>query len=339
MGKWSKNSVLTFILVVVLLVAVGCNNQSNDAEQKQSSGEESSAKEEITEIVIGVSPAGGSWYALGGAMADIISRNVPNVRVSLFQGGGESNVIAVQEGKIDLGITQAYSAYKAYHGGEGKFSEPHTNVNGFAKLYEGPLHFVVHKKSGIKSIEDLKGKKITSGMASFTSVAQVKDVLDVYGLSFDDLEKIEYVGLSDGASLFKDGHVDAFVPGSPVPFSLVAEIASTKEIDILSLAQPKIAELKDKNPTFSEYVIPAGSYRGVEQDVLSVQGSTILIIRGDFPEDLAYDIVKALLQEKDTLVKVHNTMKNFDVNYAPNDLGVPTHPGALKYYQEQGVVK
>jgi hypothetical protein len=297
------------------------------------------AKPQITEIVIGVSPAGGSWYALGGAMADIISRKVPNVKVSLFQGGGESNVIAVQQGTIDIGITQAYSAYNAYQGIGERIDKPFTNVSGFANLYEGPLHFVVHRDSGIQSIADLKGKRISSGLASFTSIAQVKDVLKVYGMSLDQLSKVEYVGLSDGASLFKDRHIDAFIPGSPVPFSLISEIASTQAIRILSLEPDKIEDLRKLNPSFSTSIIPAGTYKGVDSDVRSIQGSTILIIRTDFPEDLAYEITKALLEEKDTLVRVHNTMKDFDISTAPNALGVPTHPGALRYYREKGAVK
>lgn len=283
-------------------------------------------------------PAGGSWIPLGGAIAELIQKNIPGTTVSVSPGGGIANVVGVEEGKADIGFGNSSSSVDGV-AGRSPFKAPTKNVMQLANLYPQYFQMVVLEESGIKSPADLKGKGICPGPKGHTGELLAQQVLQIYGLSYKDMSKVNHVSYSDAVSLMKDGHAQGYLLGTTIPASSILDLATTKKIRLLSLPEDKIKELQKMNAGYLRRVIPAGTYPGVNYDVIGVGYFTHLVISAKLPEALVYKITKVLSENVERLGDVVKDMKGVTVKDLALDIGVPFHPGALKYYKEKAVAK
>jgi TRAP transporter TAXI family solute receptor len=282
-------------------------------------------------------PMGGSWIPLGGAIAELIQKNIPGTTVSASPGGGMANVVGVQEGKADIGFGNSSSSVDGV-AGRAPFKGPTKNVMQLANLYPQFFQMVVLEESGIKSVNDLKGKGICPGPKGHTGELLAQQVLQIYGLSYKDM-KVNHVSYADAVSLMKDGHAQGYLLGTTIPASSIMDLASTKKIKLLSLPEDKIKDLQKINAGYLKRVIPSGTYTGVNYDTITVGYFTHLVISAKLPEPLVYKITKVLSENVDRLGDVVKDMKGVTVKDLALDIGVPFHPGALKYYKEKGVIK
>jgi hypothetical protein len=283
-------------------------------------------------------PMGGSWVPLGGAIAELIQKNIPGTTVSVSPGGGMANVVGVQEGKADIGFGNSSSSVDGVAGRE-PFKAPTKNVMQLANLYPQYFQMVVLEDSGIKSVADLKGKGICPGPKGHTGELLAQQVLQIYGLSYKDMTKVNHVSYSDAVSLMKDGHAQGYLLGTTIPASSILDLATTKKIRLLSLPEDKIKELQRMNVGYLKRLIPSGTYPGVNYDTITVGYFTHLVISAKLPEPLVYQITKILSENVERLADVVKDMKGVTVKDLALDIGVPFHPGALKYYKEKGAVK
>jgi uncharacterized protein len=284
--------------------------------------------------------AGGTWYPMGGAIADIIQNSIKDVNMAVMQGTGDANIIGVNNGMYTLGITFSFANSDAYNG-LAQFKQPMTNIAGMAALYPSPLQIVVRADSNIHSIADLKGKRIAPGLKGTSGEVLMRDILKVHGLSYADMAKVEHLAYADAAMQMKDGHIDSFMPFTTVPAPVIQEMAVSVSggVRILSLSPEKFAELKKINAGYSEYVIKGDVYKGHTTDALSVGSNNVVICQKDLSEDLVYQMTKALVDNKDRFIEIHKVVQDWTPAYAAQDIGVPLHPGALKLYKEIGVIK
>jgi hypothetical protein len=283
-------------------------------------------------------PMGGSWYPLGGAIAELIQKNIPGTMVTVAPGGGMANVVGVEGGKADLGFGNSPTSADAVFG-KAPFKAKAKNVRQLANLYPQYYQMFVLEESGIKTVADLKGKTICPGPKGHTGELVSRQILEVYGLSYNDMAKVQHVSYTDSISLIKDGHAHAWLPGTTIPASAGLDLASTKKIRLLALPDDKIKAMQKFNVGYLKRIIPKGTYPGVDYDVATIGYFTHMIVSAKLPDAVVYQITKVIAENLDRLTQVVSAMKGVTVEDLALDIGVPFHPGALKYYKEKGVMK
>jgi len=282
-------------------------------------------------------PMGGSWYPLGGAIAEALQKEIPGITVSVMPGGGVANVEAVEFGKCELGFSNSSSAVDGLNGRD-PFKKKMENMRQLANLYAQYFQMVVVDTSKIKSPADLKGKIIATTQRGHTGTILTEQVLQVYGMSFKDMAKVHFVGYSDAVALMKDGHADIYTPGTTIPASSIIDLAADRKIRLLGLPDDKIAALQKINAGYIKRIIPKGTYPGVDYDVVAASYFAHLVVSAKLPDDLVYKITKTFSKNLPRFADVVKDMKGVTPKDLALDIGVPFHPGALKYYKEAGVM-
>ena len=282
-------------------------------------------------------PMGGSWYPLGGAIADAIQKEIPGVTFAVSPGGGVGNVEAIEFGKCDIGFSNSSSGVDGVYG-RPPFKQKITNMRQLANLYPQYFQIVVLEDGGIKSVADLKGKSIAPGPKGQTGEFAARQVLEIYGLSYKDMSKVHHVGYSDTVSLMKDGHCDGWLLCTTTPASTIMDLASTRKIRLISLPEDKIKAMQKLNAGYIKRVIPKGTYVGVDYDVQGFGFFTHLIISAKLPDDLVYKITKTMVKNLPRYGDVVKDMKGVTPKDLAMDIGIPFHPGALKYFKEIGAL-
>ncbi|MBI2563188.1 MAG: TAXI family TRAP transporter solute-binding subunit [candidate division NC10 bacterium] len=283
-------------------------------------------------------PQGGSWYPLGGAIAEILKKEVPGTTASVLPGAGIINIQGVETGRAEIGFGNSVSTVDAIAGRE-PFKAPAKNVRQLGTLYMQYFQAVVLEDSGIKSVADFKGKSIAVQPRGNTGEQMTRELLQVYGLSYKDMAKVSHVSYNDAVALMKDGHAQVFTLITTVPAAAILDLASSRKIRLLSVPDDKFKELQKINSGYSRREISKGIYPGVAHEVHQFGTYTHLMIRADLPDDLVYGITKALAKNADSLGAVVKDVKGLTVKEMAFDVGVPYHPGALKFYKEAGALK
>ena len=280
-------------------------------------------------------PQGGSWYPLGGAIANIADKS--GLKVQVLPGAGIANVRAVDSGKADLGFANSISTVDGV-AGRAPFTEKATNVCNVATLYPQYLQIVVNADSGIQSVADAKGKPIAVQPKGNTAEFITQQLLEVYGLSYSDMGRVSHVSYTDAVSLMKDNNAQLFTLGTTVPASAVMDLASARDIRLLSVPQDRFEKLRSLNPGYTKLTIPAGSYPKQDKDVEAVGYATHVIARCDLDADVVYKVLDGMMNNKADLVAIAKAMGSTTPQQMAEDIGVPMHPGAAKFYKEKGVL-
>lgn len=296
-----------------------------------------SSEASAVDLKLMTGPQGGSWYPLGGALAELIGKTLPDVNISVLPGGGITNIKAVEEGKVQISLSNLVSAIDAIEGRE-PFNKKAEKIRHLIALYPQYFQVVVLEDLGIQTPGDLKGKAIAPGVKGFTGEQMARHFLQVHGLSYQDMSKVLHISFTDAISLMKDGHIQAFMPVTALPASSVIDLATARKIRLLGLTEDKLAELSAINSGYVKRIIPKGTYQGVDYDVMTFGTFTHLIVSADLPEDLVYQMTKVLVENITTLGTVVKDIQGATPEDAAMDPGgVPYHSGALKYFKEIGV--
>jgi len=287
-------------------------------------------------------PEGGSWYPLGSAMMSIIEREL-GISCSNGPGGGVGNAKAVNRGEADIGWCYTDTTYDAYNG-TGPFDKKLENVRHLLSLYPGIFQIVVPKKSDIKTIYDLKDKRIVPGKVGFSGTIIAENVLKAHGLTFDSIKKnggmVSYVGYADSAALMKDGHNDCYMAVTSCPQSTIIDLNFQPGVRFLPVEGEGLKKTLEFAPGLMATVIPKTAYEGLEADVPAVGTVTNLIISKNVPDETAYKIVETLYAHWPELAAVQK--KAIEESRPENALlgnNIPVHPGALRYYKDKGIAK
>jgi TRAP transporter TAXI family solute receptor len=283
-------------------------------------------------------PMGGSWYPLGGAISDSFQKDIPGLTLAVMPGGGVGNVEGVQYGKCDLGFSNSSSGVDGVYG-RPPFKNKMTNMRQLANLYPQYFQMPVLANLGIKSVAGLKGKVISPGPKGHTGEFAARQVLKIYGLTYKDMKKVHHVGYNDTVALMKDGHCDAWLLCTTIPAASIMDLASTRKIRLLALPDDKVAAMRKLNAGYVRKVIPKGTYQGVDYDVQTVGWYTHLIVSAKLPEDLVYKMTQSLAKNLPRYGSIVKAMKGLKPTDLAEDIGIPFHPGALKYYKEIGAIK
>jgi TRAP transporter TAXI family solute receptor len=280
-------------------------------------------------------PQGGSWYPLGGAIANIADK--AGLKVQVLPGAGIANVKAVEGGKADMGFGNSISTVDGV-AGRAPFDAPAKNVCNVATLYPQYFQVVANADSGINSMADLKGKSIAVQPKGNTAEFISQQALQVYGLKYDDMGRVSYVSYTDAVSLMKDNNAQLFTLGTTVPASSIMDLASARDIKLIGIPDDKFQAIRKLNPGYTKLVIPAGSYPKQSQDVQTIGYATHLIARCDLDADVVYKVLKGMVANKADLAAIAKAMAGTTPKMMAEDIGVPLHAGARRFYQEVGAI-
>ena len=277
----------------------------------------------------------GTYYAFGSVIAQHATNNA-GVNLNAVAGNGsQANVQELQDGISDLAFCQSDVEAYAYEG-TNLFAETGA-VDCFstvACLYDEQVQIVTCDET-IKTVEDLKGKNVSIGAAGSGVYFNAIDILGAYGLSESDINPT-YQSFADSADALRDGKIDAAFVVAGVPTPAIVELANSKDIYLISLDQEHVDKLKEISPAYTEVTIPAGSYSSQKEEVLTVGMKATIIANTQVTEEQAYTIVKTIFEGKDDLAAAHAKGAELDLEYA-SVCGIPYHPGAAKYFEEQGI--
>ncbi|WP_420392323.1 TAXI family TRAP transporter solute-binding subunit [Acuticoccus sp.] len=292
------------------------------------------AQDGPSNISIVTGNAGGSFYPVGVAMAKILSDE--GISASAEPGGGNSNVMAVSQGQADIGFTFGPTVTMAT-AGEDPFPTKFGGVVALASLYPNYTQVAVTTESGVTDIADLKGKPFATQGQSAGSSTFFRMLLEANGLTEDDLDIVVRGGPTQGANAVRDRTAVGFQATTGFPNASFSEAFISVPMRILPVSDEAAAALVEANPSFSRAVLPAGTYHGQDEDAPTVSVDTILIVNADMPEEHAYQIVKTLAENAAALERSTNVVSGFDAARMADISGITVHPGAARYYREQGL--
>jgi len=281
-------------------------------------------------------PQGGAWYPLGGSIQNMAADSM-GANIIVMPGGGVANIQGVQNGDADLAFGNSISTVDAINGRE-PFEGEADNVCNMATLYPQFFQMVAPVDSGITSVQDFKGKRLVTQPVGNTAEQVIRMVLDVNGLSYDDMSGVDYVSYSDGVSLVQDNNADIFTLGTTVPSSAIMDLANSRNVLVVPLTEETMDEMIERNPGFAALTIPADSYPGQSEDVLAAGYATHLVARCDLDADLVYGIVEQIWENRDELISIASAMRNMTIEEMARDNGVPMHEGARRFYEENGAM-
>lgn len=292
-----------------------------------------------TRLSIATGGTGGVYYPLGGGMAALISKFVPGVEATAeVTTASVDNMKLLHAGKIALALTLPDTAWDA-HEGKLKGLAEKVGVRTLAALYSNYMHIVALEGSGIRSVADLKGKRVSTGAPGSGTEVKGLRVLEAYGLTPKDLKSQDRLGVGESAGALKDRKLDAFIWDGGLPTAAILDLAATPGIKIHLLphgdAIPKM--VAKYGPLYFSGVIPKGTYIGMEGDAPVAVATNLLVAHERMEEPLAYQITKVLLEHTEDLVAVHKAAKEITLKSAVVGSPVPFHPGALRYYKEKGI--
>ena len=289
-------------------------------------------------INIGTATTGGTYYPVGAAMAKVWNGSIKDMRANAQSTGGTAQNLALlgkEEAEVIFADGLYYFAYEGKGAFEGKAMK---GLRGLVPLYAEPIHFLVAKNSGINTIADLKGKRVSVGAVGSGTEITVRTLLETAGLNPDKDIKAENLGLSDTASAFADGNIDAALTVGAVGIAGVVEITTMGTAGFRDIPDELVSALSKKLPYYLPFDIPAGTYKDQNAPVKTLASWNVLVTTDKLDEQLAYEMTKALYEKKADIVNVSSRMSSMDAANLKY-IQIPLHPGAERYYKEIGAVK
>jgi hypothetical protein len=285
-------------------------------------------------ISIGTGGTGGTYFPTGGAVADLITRECPSVKSATAEVTAASveNAKLVNSGDTDMGLVAWVSIV-----GD-KLTDKLPNLRSLWWIHGSDRQWIVPAESPIKSPRDFKGKKVVVGAPASATEVTSRLELEFFGLTYKDFTPA-YLSFSEGVEALKDGRVDVALVMAGFPNASVTDVATLRKIRVLDYSQEDLKALEEKYPFCPPVVIPAGTYPGQDKDVHTFTTPGPMVINKDVPEQVAYEIVKAVHTNHENLAK--NSHKAFGRWRFDPSIGklAPLHPGAERYYKEIGKLK
>ena len=289
---------------------------------------------------IGTGGTGGVYYPLGGAVANVLSKNLPNVQATAeVTGGSVDNLKLVGSGKPYVGFTMTDAAQDAYRG-EDKFKGNKVALKTLMILYPNRMHVVSIEGRGVARMSDLKGKRVSTGSPGSATEVMAFRIIEAAGLDKDKDLKRERLGVAESVNAIKDGKIDAFFWVGGLPTAAVTDLANTPGTKIKMIDHADVVDAMNKKygNLYVEDVIPKTMYRGMDADNKQATVMNILVAHESMDDKTAYNIVKTIFDKRDDLIAVHKEAENFKLeNQKASATPIPFHPGAAKYFAEKGI--
>ena len=286
---------------------------------------------------------GGTYYPLGGMLAQVLSNNatVGGKKLAATAETGNASVANAKllgRGEIESAFVAADILDAAYRGVNQFKDGALINLRALGALYPETVQLVVRADSGVTKFTDLKGKSISSGSPGSGQWQLLGDLLEVHGLKREDVKE-DFSSFAQSVDKIKDGNLVASLITAGVPTASVVDLANATAIRIVPLAGPEIEALKKRQPYYASVTLEANTYKGQTEPVETLAVMAIWATHAAVPEEIAYAVTKAAYENTETLAKVHVQGKNIRLETALRSVSIPLHPGAERYFREKGLLK
>jgi TRAP transporter TAXI family solute receptor len=281
----------------------------------------------------------GVYYPLGVAMSQIFGKAIPNAKVSVqATKASVENLNLLEAGRGEIAFTLGDSLSDAWKGNaDAGFKTPLKKLRTVAGIYPNYIQIVASADSGIRTIQDLKGKRISVGAPKSGTELNARAVLKAAGLSYSDFSKVEYLPFGESVELMKNRQLDVTLQSAGLGVSSLRDLATSQKIVVVAIPEDVVKKIGDA--AYQPAMIPAKTYEGQDQDVPAVAIQNFLVTREGVSDDAVYKMVKAVFENHDALVAAHSAAKAITKENAVKSLPVPLHPGAARYFKEIGVLK
>jgi TRAP transporter TAXI family solute receptor len=281
----------------------------------------------------------GVYYPLGVALTQIYGKAMPDAKTSAQATKASSeNLNLLQAGKGEVGFTLGDAYSDAWKGdAEAGFKAPLNKLRTLAAIYPNYIQIVASADSGIKSLADLKGKKVAVGAPKSGTELNARAIFKAAGMSYNDFAKTEYLPFGESVELIKNRQLDATLISAGLGVAAVRDLATAVKIVIVPVPADVIAKVGDA--AYQASAIPAGTYAGQDAEVATVAIQNFLVTHEGVPADTVYKMTKAMFDNLDAMVAAHGAAKAIKKENAAKNPPAPLHPGAEKYYREAGLVK
>jgi hypothetical protein len=343
----NKKNILLFAIVLLLalfLAACGGDDADDGGTDTDDGGTETDdgGADDNGEAAEGDTPdfltlltggTSGTYYPLGGEMASNITNETGIQTDALSSNASADNIVDLQDGAADLAMVQTDTMSQAVEG-VGVFEDaPVDNVLGLGSLYPETVQIVTTEDSGIESIEDLEGMTVSVGAPGSGTFFNAEQVLEVHGLTMDDIDA-QNLDFGESTGGIQDGNIDAAIITGGTPTGAVEELTASVDVKVLPVEQDRIEELIDMYPFYAEDTVEAGTY-GIDEDVTTVAVMAMIVVVDNLSEDVVYDITAAIYENTESMA--HARAEDITTETAVDGVGIDLHPGAARYFEEQGV--
>ena len=314
------------VALVFAMPALVCLGSAAEAQQKT--------------IAIGTGGTGGVYYPLGGAIANVLSKSLPGVQATAeVTGGSVDNLKLIGSGQSEIGFSMADAALDAMQG-QDKFKSAKVPLHTLLVLYPNRMHVVTVEGTGVEKMADLKGKRVSTGSPGSATEVMAFRVMEAAGLDKDKDVKRERLSVAESVNAIKDRKIDAFFWVGGIPTAAVTDLAASPGVKMKLIDHGDLAEKMNAKygKLYSAGAIKAGAYPGTDKDNQIVDVWNILVTGDKMTDDVAYNVVKTLVEKKAELVAVHKEAESFSIeNQVQDKTPIPFHPGAMKYFKEKRV--
>jgi uncharacterized protein len=281
----------------------------------------------------------GVYYPLGVALAGVIGKALPNVKTSVqATKASVENLNLLQSARGEIAFTLGDSLSDAWKGNaEAGFPTPLKKLRGIAAIYPNYIQIMARADAGIKTLADLKGKKISVGAPKSGTEINARVILAAAGITYKDFAKVEYLPFGESVELMKNRQIDVTLQSAGLGVSALRDLATSMDTIVVPIPADVIKKTND--PAYLSGVIPANTYRGQTTDVQTASVQNYLVTHEGVSNETVYAMTKALWTNLDQLLAAHSAAKAIDPKHALEGMPVPLHPGAEKYYKEAGLKK
>jgi TRAP transporter TAXI family solute receptor len=276
----------------------------------------------------------GVFHTVGSALASVYNEKLPSLRASTqYSGNSQSSADAIERGEAELAFEGARTTYLAYKKGTSSSPTPHTRLRALAALFPTVVHIIAGRDSGVRSVSDLKGKRVFVGPPDSPPEQASRVVLESHGLSYQDVQAV-FERDTPIVDQLRSGGLDAVFLFVPVAHGLAAEVTRSGGARLVPIAENMMAAIRSRSPLLKAATIPATTYHGQTQTVATVGTDVLLVCRDDLQPELAYELTKTLFEAVDRLTQAYRGAAVIDPNRGPAAT-IPLHPGAARYYRER----
>ena len=329
MSLFKKNQLAKVLLSTSLVLGTAFSGITQAAEQRF--------------VTIGTGGVTGVYYPTGGAICSLVnkSRKQHGIRCSVESTGGSVyNLNAIANGELDMGVAQSDWQYHAYNG-TSKFADAGANkkLRAVFSVHPEPFTVVARADSGIRTFDDLKGKRVNVGNPGSGQRGTMEVVMKAKGWTMDDFQLASELKSSEQSKALCDNKIDAMVFTVGHPSGSIKEATTTCDTVLVTVAGPTIDKLVAENDYYRTATIPGGMYRGNDADTTTFGVGATFVTSSDVPEEVIYNVVKAVFENFETFQKLHPAFANLKKSEMISDgLSAPLHDGAAKYYREAGLM-
>ncbi len=287
-------------------------------------------------LALATAGTGGVYYVLGGSIAELWSRELPELDfVAEVTGGSVENLSLLLGGDVQVAFSMGTSAYEVFHA-TGSFSEREpAQVLALTALYPNVLHLVTVEGTGVETLADLVGRRVSVGAPGSGTEVAARTLLQGNGITYDDFRP-QRLNFNETASALRDGNIDAGFLSAGTPTSAIMDLATARSMRLVPIGMAEVENTSVLDPTVSRDFFPPGTYPGQESEVETLSTPNLLVVRADMSEQLVYDLTKTLFAVRAELAGVHPAARHISVEYTLEASPIPLHPGAVRYFIEAG---